>query len=225
MYDDSGNAVWYVASMDSTDEGRTFAGTLMHFSGGQTLLGPYVQPSGSPVGHGSTQVRIAFNNEREGIITFPAPDASRSQTSIPISRFAVVDGGLSRPLSGVASLPQVGWWWNPAEAGRGMFFEVQSEADGSLVLFSAIYGYEASGEPSWTIGISSLVPNGGSWVAVSMPLHRCSDGQVLGARGERPARCAPLDIGTTTIQFASSGTGAVITLPNGQQVPVQRYSF
>ena len=49
--------------------------------------------------------------------------------------------------------PQTGWWWNPAEAGRGVSLEVRG---GNI--FFASYLYDASGRSSWyaAAGATSL---------------------------------------------------------------------
>jgi hypothetical protein len=225
MYDDLGNPVWYVSTLTSSADGRGFSGPLMYFRGGQTLFGSYAQPEGHVIGTASEEVRIDFPSEISGVIAFPAPDESRAATSVAISRFPFVGNGLTNPLPADISLPETGWWWNPTESGRGLFFEIQANALGDLELYSAIYGYESAGEPSWSIGTSTLVRSGAGWIATSMPLRRCVNGQVLGETGAKPATCVALSAGTTTVQFGADGASAVITLATGSQIPIQRYRF
>lgn len=224
MYDDGGSPAWYVSAMTAGGDGRSFIGELLQFHGGQSLSGAYTPPEGRVVGVDSTKVRVEFTSDTSGVITFPAPDRAKSETRIPISRFPFVGDGLANPIP-AGALPETGWWWNPDEPGRGMFIEVQADTHGNLALFSAIYGYEGSGEPSWYTATSTLVSSGGGWAALSMPLQRCRDGQVLGATGAKPASCAPASHGAATMQFTADGTNALVTLANGNRIPIRRYKF
>jgi len=92
-----------------------------------------------------------------------------------------------------------------------------------VTLFSAIYGYEDSGEPSWFVGMSSLLQSAGGWVASSMPLQICANGPALGLRPQGAPSCGPLSGSSTTIQFGGDGRSATVVLPSGTQVPLQRY--
>lgn len=51
-----------------------------------------------------------------------------------------------------AATPQSGWWWNPAEGGRGFTLEVQN---GSI--FMAGYLYDPSGRATWYAAGPSLM--------------------------------------------------------------------
>jgi hypothetical protein len=62
--------------------------------------------------------------------------------------------------------PEVGWWWNPDESGRGFFIESQG---GNV--FLAGYFYENDGRATWLVSSSRSgpsansgpVPFGGAW--------------------------------------------------------------
>ena len=56
-----------------------------------------------------------------------------------------------RLLKAGSLAPQDGFWWNPAESGRGYAIEVQ----GSQVILGA-YMYEASGAATWTLATLRL---------------------------------------------------------------------
>ena len=51
-----------------------------------------------------------------------------------------------------AVLPDGGWYWNPAEAGRGFNIEIQDN-----LLFVAAFVYDVQGKPVWYV-----MPSG-SW--------------------------------------------------------------
>jgi hypothetical protein len=78
LYDASGTATWYIASGPLTADG-SFAGQLRQYAGGQTLTGPYVEPTiiNSNVG----AISIKFSDSTNGILT--QPDGRQ----IPITRF------------------------------------------------------------------------------------------------------------------------------------------
>jgi hypothetical protein len=218
LYDADGDPVWYVSQLTTRDEGRTFEGPLLHFRDGPTLSGGYKLPTGAIVGDAHQGLRIEFISESEGRLHLPASVAGGEDAVVPIRRFAFVHGGLETPLA-ESSPPQTGWWWNPAESGRGMFFEVQAGTHEGATLFSAIYGYEESGEPSWIIGSAALLRGTEGWVASAMPLLRCAEA------GIGPVHCVPLAGDGATIQFEPSGVTALLTLPQGRQVRIHRYAF
>ncbi len=58
----------------------------------------------------------------------------------------VVIAGIISITFGVANAtpPQNGWWWNPAEGGRGFAIEVQNG-----VMFMAGFMYDNAGNPTW----------------------------------------------------------------------------
>jgi hypothetical protein len=72
IYNQSGNAVWYAATLTRSDgvkkAGFEFNGQLTRFSGGQTLIGNYVPPL-SPEDIGS--VRIVFETDHRAVIDWP----------------------------------------------------------------------------------------------------------------------------------------------------------
>jgi hypothetical protein len=65
----------------------------------------------------SGNVSIVFSDPSHGVMTWPGG-------TVPIERFNIVAGGVNAPVSPAA--PQTGWWWNPAEGGRGYTIEVQN---------------------------------------------------------------------------------------------------
>ena len=68
------------------------------------------------------------------------------------TRFAAwVFGALSIFFSALLhAAPQAGWWWNPAESGRGFFLEWQG---GQLLM--AGYMYDDNGNPVWYLSSNS----------------------------------------------------------------------
>jgi hypothetical protein len=78
LYDANGTATWYIASGPLTADG-SFTGQLRQYAGGQTLTGPYVEPTivNSNVG----TISIKFSDSTNGILT--QPDGRQ----VPLTRF------------------------------------------------------------------------------------------------------------------------------------------
>src|SRR4051812_24040700 len=96
---------------------------------------------------------------------------------------------VARLLAGLALIsstllqaaPQNGWWWNPAESGRGFFLEVQGPR-----MFMAGYFYAEDGSPPWVV---SKDPLPGPDPHRAPPLARRGGASPLGA--DRPPAGAP----------------------------------
>ena len=137
-----------------------------------------------------------------------APRTSELKSAL-IATFLLALCGLSD--SAIAE-PQAGWWWNPAESGRGFFIESQGG-----IMYMAAYLYADDGRARW------LVAGG----ANADPYHYqgrlldYSGGQTL--LGTYAAPTAPVDAGPVAVDF-SDDTHGTITWPGGV-VPIEREIF
>jgi alpha-tubulin suppressor-like RCC1 family protein len=201
LYTANGSPVWYAAG-PAPMSGSTFSAPLEAFSGGQTLTGSYHAPT---QGASPGNVSITFTDATDATLTWP-------EGTIPITRYAIVPGGMT--ATPPATQPQAGYWWNPAEGGRGYTIEVQSN-----MAFIAAYMYDSSGNAVWyAAGPAALTGNNayvGNWTTYT-------GGQTLTGSYHAPTGTA--NAGSLTVQF-SSPTAATLTLPDGRQIPIQRYSF
>jgi hypothetical protein len=201
LYTASGSPIWYAAGPANVS-GSAFAQTLEAFSGGQTLTGAY-QAATQSTGPGS--VSITFSDTSHGMLTWP-------EGTIPIQRYEFTPGGLS--ATPPATQPQAGYWWNTAEGGRGYTIEVQNN-----IAFIAAYMYDANGNAVWyASGPAALTGNNtyqGTWTTYT-------GGQTLTGTYQAPNGSAAA--GSLTIQFTSP-TAALLTLPDGRQIPIIRYVF
>ena len=202
LYTGSGGPTWYAAG-PMTVIGPNFSAPLASFSGGQTLTGSYKAPSQDPTSLGL--VNLSLTDSSHGTLTWPGG-------LTPIQRYEFVPGGLASPPD--ATEPQSGYWWNPAEGGRGYTIEVQNH-----VLFIAAYMYDTSGNPLWyASGPAALMANNiylGNW-------NLYSGGSSLTGVYMAPTGAAAA--GSLTVQFTSPIAG-VLTLPDGRQIPIERYIF
>jgi hypothetical protein len=108
--------------------------------------------------------------------------------------------------------PQTGWWWNPAQSGRGFFIEQQGND-----LFFAGYLYADNGRALWTISAGSKGPGS----TYSGSLLTFGSGQTLTGPYQAPMQGPSL--GNLTLQFTDS-THATMTWPGGT-MPIVRTDY
>jgi hypothetical protein len=113
-------------------------------------------------------------------------------------------------LAGAA--PEVGWWWNPDESGRGYFIESQ---DG--IFFMAAYFYADDGRARWLIaGDANADPYN-----FSGRLSEVSNGQTLYGPYVPPTTL--VDAGAVSVSFSDDIHGTIVW-PGGT-VPIVRDIF
>ncbi|MEO7741546.1 MAG: hypothetical protein ABIR98_01235, partial [Usitatibacter sp.] len=148
LYDESGRSKWYVATGPTSIDGALYTGDLLEARGGQTLTGAYRAPAISTVG----PFTLVFNNQASGTMSWPGGN-------VPSERFNIVANGVN--VAPVAGQPESGWWWNPAESGRGFFIEWQGNT-----FDLAGYMYDDQGNPVWYLAVYStadITRAAGSW--------------------------------------------------------------
>jgi hypothetical protein len=111
------------------------------------------------------------------------------------------------------TVPATGWWWNPAESGRGFMIEVSNGK-----LFMATFLYAFSGEATW-FGSGPAAFNGGNYTGV---LNLYGSGQTL-TGAYKPATLVGGSFGAISINFSSSTAGS-ITWPEGT-IPIERFDI
>jgi hypothetical protein len=202
LYADNGEATW-VASNGPMVSPTQYAGSVTTFSGGQTLTGAYQGPTqaANPLG----TITIVFTSDTTATLAWPGG-------TIPIQRFDIVPGGSTTTQP--ATNPQTGFWWNPAESGRGFTVEVQNG-----VMWFAGYMYDAQGNPVWYLANSNITSPTlfqGEWT-------QYANGQTLGGPYKAPI-VSNSTVGAATIQFTDNAN-AMLTLPDGRQIPFVRFAF
>jgi hypothetical protein len=114
LYTEDGRATWTVATLSATSATQ-YNGTLQSFGGGQTLTGAWTANTLTAANLGA--VRIDEIDARHATLTWPGG-------VVAIERLALVPGGPTLPRP--AGTPETGWWWNPAEPGRGFGIEMRA---------------------------------------------------------------------------------------------------
>lgn len=200
LYDTDGRATWTIAAGPTSLDGSVFAGDLLRFSGGQSLGGAYRAPG--PAQKVGT-ILMTFNTERQGTMFWPGG-------TVPIQRFNY--NNLDAPPQ--QGVPESGWWWNPAESGRGYFIEWQNG-----YLDMAGFMYDDNGNPIWYLALQPT-PNPAS---LSSTWTRYANGQTL-TGPYKPPSSPPTNVAPVTIQFDSTTTGTM-TLPGNRSIRIERQPF
>lgn len=109
-------------------------------------------------------------------------------------------------------IPQTGWWWNPAESGRGFSLETNGRN-----LFMAAYLYDPSGRAAWYATGGALNPDG----SYDGYLQEFYGGQTL-----LGAYISPIVLGNISPVHLGCPTAVSCTLTwSGGTVPIQRFIF
>lgn len=202
LYEEAGPSSWYTATLQR-QAGGAFTGALQRHTGGQTLQGDFRPTNGTQTVATASLVVVG-----EGQATLSvAPADGGAQQAIALERFAF--GGLAPSAVQFAS----GWWWNPAEPGRGYFIEAQGSQ-----LFAASFMYRDDGQPVWYAQQGALATPTG----YAFGLREYRGGQTLfGGWRANTQVAAP---GTLTLSTGSAASGT-LAFPGGRTVPVQRFLF
>ncbi len=119
--------------------------------------------------------------------------------------------GVSGSIHAVVVPPQTGWWWNPAEGGRGFMIEFRGSS-----VFMAGFLYDVDGRPTWYVS-SMTKNNSSSYVGTLIPYI---NGQTL--TGSYKAATPQASVGTITLSF-SGATNGTLTWPGGT-IPIERFN-
>lgn len=116
-------------------------------------------------------------------------------------------------MAGAASAaPENGWWWNPAESGRGVFIEIQDN-----FAYVGAFIYAPDGRAEWVVSQGTMT----SPTSYNSRLLSFHGGQTMtgGYRPPGPAK----DVGAFSIQFLDDRK-ALLNWPGGT-MPIQRHVF
>ena len=108
--------------------------------------------------------------------------------------------------------PQTGWWYNPAEGGRG--FSIESHGTS---LFMAAFHYEATGRATWNFAGGATSLDGSLFTGAFLGT---TNGQTLTGAYKQPTAAAAGDI---TLSF-SDATHGTMFWPGGN-TPIERQPF
>ena len=200
MYEEAtGKPVWYAADGElagQADGSYLFTGDLRYYENGQSVASAtYRSPSSRSIG----AVQISFAGSSANV---QLPGGR----SIAGQRFNF--GGL--PSSSTAVQPEVGWFYNPNEGGRGYAIEVQNGR-----LFMAMFHYNDDGSPTWH-AVDGNIESG----VVSNHFQQFAGGQSLTSGYRSPG--SPANVGSYTLSFRNPCAGQ-LQLAGAAPVPVRRF--
>jgi hypothetical protein len=142
------------------------------------------------VGYGANGTAAVNNGTNRSVVTIPGSTAS--QTCTP-------------------QAPQTGWWWNPAEDGRGFGIEVRGNN-----LFMSGYLYDDAGHATWVVSPGPVALDGSFYNGT---LYQVANGQTL--TGTYKAPSPPTSPGNITLSFTDARHGTLIW-PGGA-IPIVRF--
>ncbi len=99
--------------------------------------------------------------------------------------------------------PQTGWYWNPAESGRGFFFEKKN------IVFMAGFHYDTDGEATW---FTAQGPYNSDSDTFASPMYMFAGGQTLTGAYRAPS-VLPIP-GNLSVTFTANAV-ARMTWPGG----------
>lgn len=176
------------------------SGLQAYISGALTAQGQAVA-----VMNGTSTVNIAGATFYVGYGASPAAMLASGNNRSVVS----IDATTCKPQP-----PQKGWWWNPAEPGRGFSIEVSGNR-----LFFAAYMYDSSGRSTWYVS-SGRTSLDGSLFGEAMSEY--ANGQTLSGPYRAPTATG---VGSLALAFSDATRGTLI-LPGTQgPIPIERFNI
>ncbi len=205
MYEEgTGKPIWYVAdgafSVRSSGS-HAFVGDLRLYSQGQPVTAAEYK---SPVSQSVGTVTIEFSGSNAAV---QLPGGRR----IAGTRFDFNGLASVRQPSHQPHQPETGWFWNPAEGGRGYALEVQNDK-----VFMAMFHYNPDGTPTWNVVEDDI----SSGIARS-PFKLYVGGQTLTSAYRGPSNHL---LGEYTLSFRNPCAGQV-QFAGGPVVGIRRFVF
>ncbi len=133
------------------------------------------------------------------------------------ARWMIVFALLASAQLHAVQYPENGWWWNPAQSGRGFLLERQGNT-----IFIGAFIYAANGRPEWLVMQGSYVPSdavAGQIGTVALTVSATANGQCVGCAYVFPSVSTSTQ-NPASITFAA-GQRATLTWP-GETISLQR---
>jgi hypothetical protein len=116
-------------------------------------------------------------------------------------------------LANAGAQPEIGWFWNASQSGRGYAFEVQNNQ-----YFMAMFHYRTDGRPTWNVVQGNM--SGSNFASSSFLKY--SGGQTINGAYKAPS--TPTAEGVISASFSNPCSGSLV-LPSGAAVSLQKFSF
>ena len=198
-YDNNGLPTWFTASGPMS--GNIFSAPMQMYSGGQSLNSVYKSPT---VTSSPGSISLNFSDTTHATMTWPGG-------SVPLQRFDITQQG-SINLPAPSLFPERGWWWNPAEGGRGFALEIQCDN-----MFIAGFMYNTNGTPVWYVAQGKMY----SPDFFMGPWNLYGGGQAMTGPYKSPSPIG--SVGDMYFYFTDTKNGW-LGMPNGDLVPMSRFT-
>jgi hypothetical protein len=201
LYDANGEPTWFVSNGALVNP-TNYTGTMNVFTGGQTLDGDF-KPVTAGASPGSFTVN--FTSPTTAFLSWPGGTFNLKRYDIP--------GGPGFAAGPGAGMPERGWYWAPAEGGRGWMIEVQGDS-----MFMAGFLYAANGANIWYIATGKMTSSNtfqGTWQQVG-------GGTTYGGPF-RPVTITNANVAAVQVDFNVEAKTAVLRLPGGRNVNLIRF--
>lgn len=195
---------------------RTLTVTLVGNGSGQIVSAPagIECSTGSCSAGFHEDVPVALTAEPLAGSRFAGWDgACAASGSSPVARITIAgDAACAARFDPPRIDPQSGWWWAPAEPGRGYSLELRNGR-----LFVASYAYRSDGQSTWYL-------SEGRWdgYRLATALTEYAGGQTIGGSWKQASRRS--DAATATLAFSSPAHGT-LTWGDGRSVAIERFPF
>jgi subtilisin family serine protease len=136
-----------------------------------------------------------------------------SSCTMALCGAGIINAAAAVTQSLTAPAVMAGWWWNPAESGRGFSIEVQGNN-----LFMAGYLYADGGRATWLTSAGAM----SSPTVFNGALQSFGNGQTL-TGAYQPASLTNSNVGAVSLQF-NDASHATLTWPGGT-MPIERYIY
>lgn len=196
-YESDGRPSWSLAT-GAMQCGSEFRASLQAYGGGQTLNGRFRKATSQ---RDAGRIAIRFVTPSQATLTLP------NGRAVPLERYRL-DGGDRAGFE-----PEPGWWWNPAEPGRGFAVEARG---GALLLTGVMY--DDRGNPTWYVSHGQIDADRayrGRWLRLAGGMTMDSGYRVPGGS---------TDVGAVVLEFVDVRM-ATLTLPEGKALPISRIDF
>ncbi len=203
FYDTDNTSKWTISNGYMTDATH-YKGPMLEYKNGQALHATFAPPGPYAV---VGEVSVEFTSATSASLTWP-------EGTIAINRMSIVPNGLSSGPT--AGMPVTGWYWQPAEGGRGWFVEIQGDT-----AYVTAFCYDNNGPSGWYVSRGQMVSN-----AFYMGQFQAfTGGSPLGATYSAPT--AIVDGGYVTMLFPVEGQDGTATLwlGTGDVIPLVRFNF
>lgn len=209
---------WYTAYLKRTS-GNVFKGELTTWVNGPALFN--TQEIGNPKSSSYGTISLEVSDKRTAIIDIQGYGANAKMFE-KIVRFEFVKNGLDSPPSG--NQPQNGWWWDPAQNGKGYFIETQG-GNSFIAGYTYLQTNATESKPFWYAVTSVFDPSVNKLLSTQFLVYK--GGQSIGQPYYQPVTTTVLSAFNLSLGQNSNSAGLLTIVDNGfmYNSQIKRFDF